>query len=430
MTASIFIRLFSDATSDTSPSVDWALFNAEGSRAAGASKVALSSLEDTLSGEQAPHIFVLIPGQEVLQTSLHIPTNQKRHLQRTLPFLIEEHIATAIEEMHLSIGNIQGNITTVFGISHARMTFWQELLKQHNIKPDAMLPDNLLGNLVSDELKVVIDNERASFHYPNQAVISAPLQNLPFIGDSYLASLEKNPPTSATLILADDLSEANLAAALALATQLDVEGLTCTTETTNNTFEYRSSSILAQRQSKQLNAIPNLQSDRYQVITERQRKDAPNWRAIAATVALCIALKLVFDLGTGLYLNYQTGQVDNQISSLYKDLFPQDRKIINAKVQMQNHLNEQGSGLNADGFVALFSHLAKALKDTAGNNQAQVQQLRYNDQNKTLMLDVHVQKIDQLEQLKQALSSSNIQAAILSANEEQQWIKGRVRLSL
>ena len=97
---------------------------------------------------------------------------------------------------------------------------------------------------------------------------------------------------------------------------------------------------------------------------------------------------------------------------------------------MQSHLNEQGSGLQTDGFAILFSHLAKALKSTAGSHQAQVQQLRYNDKTHTLMLDIHVQQVEQLEQLKKALASSNINATILSANEEQQWIKGRVRLSL
>ncbi|MEH6357422.1 MAG: type II secretion system protein GspL [Pseudomonadales bacterium] len=430
MTPSLFIRFFADATLDTDPRVDWVLFNAEGTRTAGASKAALATLDDTLHAEQTPHIYVMIPGQEVLQTSLQIPANQKRHIQRTLPFLVEEHIATPIEEMHLSTGNLQGSMTSVFGINHTRMAFWQELLKRHHIIADAMLPDNLLGNLNNDELKIIIENERTSFHYADQPVITASQDNLTFVGDSYLAALTEQLPSSATLILAENLSDSNHAAAQALATQLDVEEVTSTTATSSNCFEYRCGSILADVQSKKINAVPNLQSASYQVTTERQRKDAPNWLAIAATVALCIALKLVFDLGTGLYLNYQTGQVDNQITSLYKDLFPQDKKIINAKVQMKNHLNEQGSGLNTDGFVALFSHMAKALKDTAGNNQAQVQQLRYNDQNQTLMLDIHVQKIDQLEQLKQALAVNNIEAAILSANEEHQWIKGRVRLSL
>lgn len=430
MTANLFIRFFADATIDSDPNVDWVLFNAENARTAGTNNVPLATLQDTLRAEQTPHIFVLIPGQEVLQTSLQIPANQKRHIQRTLPFLVEENIATPIEEMHLSAGNLQGNMTSVFGISHTRMTFWQDFLKHHAIIADAMLPDNLLGNLSNDELKIIIENERASFHYADQPVISALQDNLAFVGDSYLAALAEQQPTSAALIQAENLCETNRAAAQALATQFDVEGLTSTTETTNNCFEYRCASILADLQGKQFNAVPNLQSASYQVTTERQRKDAPNWLAIAATIAVCIALKLVFDLGTGLYLNYQTRQVDNQITSLYKDLFPQDKRIINAKVQMKNHLNEQGSGLQSDGFVALFSHLAKALKDTTGNNQAQIQQLRYNDQNQTLMLDIQVQQIDQLEQLKQALASSNIKAAILSANEEQQWIKGRVRLSL
>jgi len=430
MTHSLFIRLTANAADDSAVPVDWALFNNDGSRTAGASNVPLAALEDKLNTEQPPQIFVQIPGQEVLQTSLNIPAAQKRHLQRTLPFLVEEHIASPIEEMHLSTGSLQGNTASVFGISHVRMQFWQALLKQHDIRADAMLPDTMLGNLTAGQLTVVIDNDRASFHYPEQPLITAPLSNLSFIADSYLASLEEQSPSSATLILANNLSETTRAAAQALATQLDIEGLTTTTETTDSCFEYRCASLLDSTKVNQVAELPNLQSASYQVTTDRQRRDAPNWRAIAAVVALCIGLKLFFDLGTGLYLDYQTRQVENRITALYQDLFPQDRKIINAKVQMQNHLNEQGSGLNSDGFIALFSHLAKALKDTPDSHQAQVQQLRYNDKTQTLLFDIHVQQIAQLEQIKQLLESNNIKTAILSANEEQQWVKGRVRLSL
>jgi general secretion pathway protein L len=429
MTHSLFIQLTQDTATNSSAPVNWALFDDESLRVDGACNAPLETLSESLNTVPTPQVIVLIPGQEVLQTNLQVPATQKRHLQRTLPFLVEEHIATPIEDMHLSASSLQGNVVSIFGISHARMKFWHALTKQHSISADAMWPDNLLGNLNPDELKIIIDNSEASFHYPQQPVINAPLSNLSFVADSFLSSLAEEPPQSATLVLAENLNQTASTTAQALATQLEVEGLSISTETTGNCFEYRCASVVNLIPSNQASKLPNLQSGAYQVTTERQRRNAPNWRAIAATITFSILLKLVFDVGTGLYLNYQTRQVDNQITSLYKELFPQDRKIIYSKVrvQMQGHLNQQGSALEANGFLTLFSHLAKALKNS---DQAKVQQLRYNDQNQTLMLNIRVQKIKHLEQLKQGLANGNITAAILSANEEQQWVEGRIRLSL
>jgi hypothetical protein len=56
--------------------------------------------------------------------------------------------------------------------------------------------------------------------------------------------------------------------------------------------------------------------------------------------------------------------------------------------------------------------------------------LRYNDKTQTLLVDLQVRDIQQLERFKQFLTTRNINTDILSANEDQQWIKGRIRLSL
>jgi len=426
----LFIRLIAPAKDSDDTLADWALFNAQNSRIAGDYQQPLTTVAVQKTDKDDVQIIVLVPGEEVLQTALTIPAGQKRHLQRTLPFLAEEHLASPIEDMHLCANNIQGDQASVLAVSHSRMQQWLDLLKTHNIEPDWLLPDTAAATLCG-ELAIFIDNKIAIFSDQNQSTIKTELHNLSFIADRIISSFaEGQRPASATFVLNDSLDETVKAAAEALALQFEVEGIEIERETTGQLFDYNCEKLLNPLQQGRTSPLVNLLADNYRSTSKRQRKNSPKWGMLAATIALCIGLKLLFDLGSGLYLNFQSNQLDTQITALYQDLFPQDKRLVNVKVQMQNHLNTQDNNRSAAGFTQLFGQMAQALQSLDNSNGTQLQQLRYNNKNQTLLVDINVRDIQQLEQLKQIVESHNISADILSANEEQQWIKGRVRLSL
>jgi len=310
------------------------------------------------------------------------------------------------------------------------MQQWLELLKTHHIEPDWLLPDTAAATLCG-ELAIFIDNETAIFSGQNQSTIKTELHNLSFIADRIINSFaEGQRPASATFVLSASLDETVKAAAEALAVQFEVEGIKIERETTGQLFDYGCEKLLNPLQQGRTSPLVNLLADNYRSTSKRQRKNSPKWGMLAATVALCIGLKLLFDLGTGLYLYHQSNQLDAKVTALYQDLFPQDKRIVNVRVQMQNHLNAQGNSHSGASFMQLFGQMAQALQSLGNSSSSQLQQLRYNDKNQTLLVDINVRDIQQLEQLKQIVESHNISADILSANEEQQWIKGRMRLSL
>jgi len=428
VTDTLFIHLTTPVERSENTLVDWALFDDQHSRIAGNQQQPLATVAEQVTANEDIPIIVLVPGEEVLQTTLTIPAGQKRHLQRTLPFLAEEHLASSIEDMHLCVGNVHSDRASVLAVSHSHMQQWLDLLKTHHIEPDWLLPDTAVATLCG-ELAIFIDNKTAIFSGQNQSTIKTELHNLSFIADRIINSFaEGQRPASATFALSASLDETVKAAAEALAVQFEVEGIKIERETTGQLFEYGCEKLLNPLQQGRTSPLVNLLADNYRSTSKRQRKNSPKWAMLAATVALCIGLKLLFDLGTGLYLNHQSNQLDAQVTALYQDLFPQDKRIVNVKVQMQNHLNAQGNSHSGASFMQLFGQMAQALQSLG--NSSQLQQLRYNDKNQTLLVDINVRDIQQLEQLKQIVESHNISADILSANEEQQWIKGRVRLSL
>jgi general secretion pathway protein L len=429
VTHTLFIQLPSAMQTNEPVTVDWALFDAE-QKVAGASSCSLADTVAQTADFPDKLIVALVPGADILQTQLTIPVGQKRHLQRTLPFLVEEEIATPIEEMHLCAGPVQGDQARVLVTSHSAMQTWLQQLKAHQIEADWLLPDSTA--LAADsELEILLDSQGAHFYCPQQPVINTEFINLTFIADTLIEQFpEDQKPSSGSLLVSKQLSETEQAAAAALATQFEVSGISLQQQTIESRFDFCCSQLLPRLQQDKSDTLINLLNGDYRSTSKRQNSSTPKWGMLTAAVVLCILIKLLLDLGAGLYLNHQSDKLDEQINALYHDLFPQDKRIINAKVQMQNHLNGQASNVGGSSFMPLFSYVAEALNNQEDIKNTQLQQLRYNDKNQTLMVDINVKDVQQLEQLKHMIEARNIKVTILSANEERQWIKGRIRLAL
>ena len=125
MTHTLLLHLKPSADAIAPPLVDWALFDAQNNKLQGEYHQPITTLISQAANDNNAQLVVLIPGEDILQTTLKIPVGQKRHLQRTLPFLVEEHIASPIEDMHLSAGHIHNGEASVLAVSHSALQGWQ-----------------------------------------------------------------------------------------------------------------------------------------------------------------------------------------------------------------------------------------------------------------------------------------------------------------
>lgn len=428
MTNILFIQLQAGQHSSENALIDWGLYDEMHQKTAGGAGDKLKTVQQYAESDDT-QIAIIAPANDVLQTYVSVPAGQKRHLQRALPFLIEEHIATPIEDMHLCTGPISHGKSPVIAVSHETIQHWLSTLKSNQIEPDWLLDEGAsLG--VAHELEILVDSGCINIYCQHQPFLSCEPCNVTLVADCLIAGFKSNQlPASGQLTLCENLSDEDHSSAEALATQFQVEGIELKRQTTQNKFDYQCQQLLTRLQQSSPGTLVNLLDGPYRSTSHYQRKRTPNWKALAATLVICVGLKLLFDIGTGLYLNYQSTQVDKQTTALYRELFPQDKRIVNIRVQMQNHLNNRNTTSESE-FMLLFGHIANAIKKQNSRSATEIQQLRYNDKSQTLLVDLQVRDVQQLERLKQAVEERNINADILSANEEQQWIKGRIKLSL
>ncbi|MCK5813876.1 MAG: hypothetical protein KAH03_06445 [Cocleimonas sp.] len=86
-------------------------------------------------------VVVFIPNEDVLLTSISIPSTNKKQLLQAVPYALEERLADDIESLHFAIHTEkESDLTRVAVINRQKMEQWLDLLRQHSLHPHYILP--------------------------------------------------------------------------------------------------------------------------------------------------------------------------------------------------------------------------------------------------------------------------------------------------
>ena len=103
----------------------------------------IGSLSDALTDMEGRKVIVLVPGEEVLTTSVDIPIKGGSRFLAALPYALEDELAEDIDRLHFSIGMRRSNgKIPVAVVNRERLSKWIECLKELGINPVSMIPDN------------------------------------------------------------------------------------------------------------------------------------------------------------------------------------------------------------------------------------------------------------------------------------------------
>ena len=119
-------------------------------------------------------------------------------------------------------------------------------------------------------------------------------------------------------------------------------------------------------------------------------------------------------------------ELQAQVEKVYLDTFPNEKRVPNAKVQMEQHLKElRGGGKGGGvGFLSLLGSTASILKHTPG---LELRSVRYKDGK--LDIDMTVRDLQILDQLKQTLTQqAAVEVEIVSANARGDLVESRLQL--
>lgn len=425
----LFLRINAPCHDVGAARVDWFTLAQDGTKLDGDSNVALDRLHDINLIARDAQTVVLVPGEGILFHNLAVPAGQKRYLRQTLPYLMEEVIIEPVEDMHVAGGRERAGKYPVLALSHTRMRTWLALLREHGITPDHMIADTYAASLSLAETHVLFDEEYGIIS-TGATALKTETGNIGLFLRSYISRYKdgETPVNRIKFIVTPAaLADAQTSAVIAdTTTFLETKGITGTVDKIDNTFEYLCRHLHAVYTTGKRKEIADLIQGPYRV--HRFKKQQLNWRLLAAALLVAAGLKVVVDLATGFYLEYELARLDQQVTALYRSLFPEDEKIINVRVQMEQHLNRALEPKPRAGFLILVGMLGRQLSAMGKLADMQIQQLRYDSQQNALWLDIRIKDIQLLDQLKQGMENQALDVTILSVNTEEQWIKGQLRI--
>ena len=124
-----------------------------------------------------------------------------------------------------------------------------------------------------------------------------------------------------------------------------------------------------------------------------------------------------------IYAGYRADQLEASSEALYREIFPDERRVTNVRRQMQARLGDRSGGADS-GFIAQLAALGIELEPSTG-----VMGLSYTEDRGELAADLLIPGYEDLDRLKQRLGSEGFGVEITSAEQQEKGVRARLRIS-
>lgn len=398
MVRQLFIYLGPSAPNE----VNWAATNGSGKPRIGRGPLAQVPRS---AGER---LVVMVPGPDVLVTEVVIPGGRKRLLRQSLPFLLEENLADEVEEIHFSVGPISpAGQVAVAAVGRTRLAKWLAMLTEAGLHPAVLTPATLAVPVTSGKWTLVVTEEGFLARLGDWRVFAGETANLAH----YLRA--ETSPAAAT--------EATTSVEVLNCSGQESSSLPLDWLNLSSPRPARLMQVLAEGYA----AGPSINLLQGEFAGNAHwRETCRRWR-----VAIAAAAALFFLVGVDTTLDYyrlrsESARLNREITATFQQAFPDSRRVVNARVQMEQKLKELRGNNRQNNFFALYDKVAPLL---AATNNPGVEFFRFHEGR--LELDLNLASFEALEKLKDNLAKApGISAEI--RNAESAGGRVRARLSL
>ena len=402
---------------------EWALFR-NGYKVA-ASKVAalLSTLRENIPATTSDErcVVVLVPGQQVLLTTVEIPPKQRRHLRKVLPFLVEEQLAEDIAQLHIATG-IQENENSRLPVAVVRkslMQGWLQALQAAGFVPHVMLPETLVMPSHSQAWSLLHDGNTVWLRTgPYNMFAVEPIMLPGLVG---LLIGQKTPGTvSIECHLSGTAHEDDTAQQL-MQLQQTYTQISLRVKGGNPIMDIFCDGYMDHSTSR--GPFLNLLQGEFQPLGSGSAT-AKTVQGLVKIAAIWFIAMVVINVSGAHYFSSRSDEVRTQALELYQQLFPEDTKIIDPIHQMKNHLALNTSA-EGKGFIKMMTQLATHW-GVKSDSPVQMQSIVYREDDQSLTINVTAGSIEALNTLAQQLNVGGLSVKVVSVVNDKDSITGQL----
>ena len=360
-------------------------------------------LLELLQSRQAPVCFAA-PATAVRLQRLQIRAEEKKHLARSLPYMLEEQLAQDVDALHFALREIAPLDYGVGICELAHMEGWQSLLSE--LPVTRWLPEPLLLPWREGEWCLLLERGQALLRTGlcegaglERELTGALLQSALATGTTPQALIVYGDDQDAdTALVPAPLRDrvqwrrGNLASALLLADDLD-QGLNLL----QGAF------------------APRLPLGRWW----------QEWRRVAVLFGAAVALQLLATWADYSQLDRQNLALRGAIESSYRQANPRGA-VVDPERQLARQLSDLRGGAQSSGFVGLVAQVGEVL---AANPGTSIASLNYSQRAGEMRLNILASDYGAVERIREAIGATGLEASLENSSAQDDGVRARLRVA-
>jgi len=354
-----------------------------------------------LQARRAPLLFAA-PGGDVTLRELTVTPAERRHIGRSLPFLLEDDFAGDVDDLHFASRPL-GKLT--FGVAacrHEAMRHWQDVLAE--LPPASQwVPEPLLLPWQPGELCLVIEPDR---------IVVRSGENEGFTAERDLA---------AAMLAALSADDEVTVVAYGLDQQADTALLP---EWMQAKLQWRTGSFAQALMLSDEDRQPlNLCQGDYGANLPLGQWWA-QWRRVAAVFGIAFLLQMVGSYASYAGLAAQNLELRRQIQDTYRSVAPRGA-VVDAEKQLKRQLEELRGGSDSVSFVSMMDQIGRVIAAQPG---ARLDSVNFNDKLGDVRLNIIAPDFRAVESVRSGFVKAGLKAVTENSNASGSAVRARLKV--
>ncbi|QMU60766.1 MAG: hypothetical protein GKR92_03285 [Gammaproteobacteria bacterium] len=365
-------------------------------------------LEQVSSVTQNANVIVLLPLEKMLLTSVNTRARKQKHLQKAVPYALEDELADDVDSLHFALGNRYGeNDFPVAVIDKHTLDAVLDALSEAGIYPDLLTADMFGLPFREGTWTILIENDRALVRTAKHQGFTIDLHNLQQMLTTSLRQAEETP-AELNVYCCDDQ-------------QTGVKKLNLPIST--NELDDCPPGLFADGLDE--DECINLLQSSYKNKDKKHRQVGP-WKVAAMLFGAWIVLSFISVFLDHARLSKQEKRLDTQIVQIMKQTFPDIQNVsadsarTKMEARLKNFMDLTSASSNAS-FMELLAMSGESMKQAG---KVDIDTMNYREGK--LNMQVKSPDVQVLDSVKQSLKSKHYSTDIQSANTQGNIVEAKL----
>ncbi|MCU7881152.1 MAG: type II secretion system protein GspL [Candidatus Thiodiazotropha sp. (ex Lucinoma aequizonata)] len=384
-------------------------------KGSGDSEISEGSLSEAAKQAKGRRTLVLIPATEVLITNIRLPIRNRQHLIQAIPFSLENELTEDIDQLHFAASKIDSeNLTPVLVIAKQKLEHWLEKLESVEIDPIGIYPDLLCLPISKDSWSLYQDSQMLHARTNTNSGFSVDAINgTATLNLALQQTTEQTPKQINFYRLVDSPKLVDFAQ---FNRDYDISTLDINSRSQLTALL---ASHLVEKQQVNL-----LQGD-YQRV-DKLAIQWKRWLPAAVLAPILIVLSILLAVQEYRHFDRQSIELNSQIRQAFQQAFPNVKKIVDPKVQMEQQLKVL-QGAQSDSFAQFASLFVPAASVVKNSPNTTLDSISFRDGQ--LNLQLTIKELQALDILKKTIEKKRLTVRIRSANASGNQVTSHLQIS-